>query len=319
MSNVVSAGGAGSGSGDVTGPASSTDNALARFDGATGKIIQNSNATLDDSGQLNVAAGADISGTTTMDVAIVSSTFTRTGLGDVILLMYPFEESDADGDRNSILVFGGETGAGTIHYLATVEVAHDGSGSDQNGRIVFSVNDGDDSIAPSLFATFYGVDGLADFEGEVRTPVGRLFEVTGEGATTITAGAGWAVMPFVDTPNFIDTGFSWSGSTAFELTCSFTGRVRVTVDHTATLATGTRGHSNIRLEVDTGGGYAVVPNTFASCYTRLTSLDATCSFTKVLDVTSGDKLRVGHQCEGANMDFTADGQRFTVERLQGAS
>lgn len=35
-------------SGDVTGPASSTDNAIARFDGTTGKLIQNSAATVAD-------------------------------------------------------------------------------------------------------------------------------------------------------------------------------------------------------------------------------------------------------------------------------
>lgn len=37
---------------DVSGPASSTDNALARFDGATGKVIQNSVAILSDAGAL---------------------------------------------------------------------------------------------------------------------------------------------------------------------------------------------------------------------------------------------------------------------------
>jgi hypothetical protein len=44
-----------SGSGDVSGPASSTDNALARFDGTTGKLIQNSVATLSDAGALATA------------------------------------------------------------------------------------------------------------------------------------------------------------------------------------------------------------------------------------------------------------------------
>jgi hypothetical protein len=39
-------------SGDVTGPASSTDNAIARFDSITGKIIQNSAITLSDAGAL---------------------------------------------------------------------------------------------------------------------------------------------------------------------------------------------------------------------------------------------------------------------------
>jgi hypothetical protein len=38
------------GSGDVTGAASSTDNAVVRFDGTTGKLIQNSTVTLDDNG-----------------------------------------------------------------------------------------------------------------------------------------------------------------------------------------------------------------------------------------------------------------------------
>jgi hypothetical protein len=43
------------GSGDMSGPGSSTDNALVRFDGATGKIVQSSGATLDDSDVLTMA------------------------------------------------------------------------------------------------------------------------------------------------------------------------------------------------------------------------------------------------------------------------
>ena len=44
-----------SGSGDVVGPASATDNAITRFDGTTGKLIQNSVVTVSDTG---VIAGA---------------------------------------------------------------------------------------------------------------------------------------------------------------------------------------------------------------------------------------------------------------------
>jgi hypothetical protein len=40
--------------GDVDGPASATDNAVARFDGTTGKIVQNSSATVDDNGTASV-------------------------------------------------------------------------------------------------------------------------------------------------------------------------------------------------------------------------------------------------------------------------
>lgn len=42
------------GAGDVQGPASSTDNAIARFDGTTGKTLQNSGASLDDAGAMTV-------------------------------------------------------------------------------------------------------------------------------------------------------------------------------------------------------------------------------------------------------------------------
>lgn len=38
----------------VTGPASATDNALARFDGTTGKLVQNSGVTVDDNGNMTV-------------------------------------------------------------------------------------------------------------------------------------------------------------------------------------------------------------------------------------------------------------------------
>lgn len=50
------AGGSGSSDPDmVEGPASATDNAIARFDGTTGKLIQNSSATLNDDGDIDTA------------------------------------------------------------------------------------------------------------------------------------------------------------------------------------------------------------------------------------------------------------------------
>ncbi len=54
-------GGGGGGGGDVTGPASSTDNAIARFDSTTGKVIQNSSVTVSDAG--------DIAGVSSLGVA----------------------------------------------------------------------------------------------------------------------------------------------------------------------------------------------------------------------------------------------------------
>jgi len=56
----AASGGGGGGSGDVTGPASATDNAVARFNLTTGKVIQNSGVTIDDSG--NIATSGTVDG-----------------------------------------------------------------------------------------------------------------------------------------------------------------------------------------------------------------------------------------------------------------
>jgi hypothetical protein len=45
------------GAGDTTGPASSTDNAVSRFDGVGGKTLQNSLTTIDDNGSVNIPTG----------------------------------------------------------------------------------------------------------------------------------------------------------------------------------------------------------------------------------------------------------------------
>ncbi|HEY8963823.1 MAG TPA: tail fiber domain-containing protein, partial [Alphaproteobacteria bacterium] len=48
----------GSGVGDVVGPASATDNAIARYDGTTGKLIQNSGVTIGDAGETNITSAS---------------------------------------------------------------------------------------------------------------------------------------------------------------------------------------------------------------------------------------------------------------------
>jgi len=58
---------AGAGTGDVVGPASSTDNAIARFDSTTGKIIQNSGVTISDANIIS-AAGLLLSGLTASQI-----------------------------------------------------------------------------------------------------------------------------------------------------------------------------------------------------------------------------------------------------------
>lgn len=85
----------GGGSGDVVGPASSTDNAIVRFDGITGKLLQDSAVLIDDTN--------NVTGMTTL-------TLTNTGLHlldtnashDLILI----PGSDLTADRNFTIVTG---------------------------------------------------------------------------------------------------------------------------------------------------------------------------------------------------------------------
>ena len=68
--------GGGGGSGDVVGPSSATDNAVARFDGTTGKLVQNSAVTIADTtgditgGKFN---GVAISGSSTPTLAVTGT------------------------------------------------------------------------------------------------------------------------------------------------------------------------------------------------------------------------------------------------------
>ena len=83
---LASSGGA---SGDVVGPASATDNAIVRFDGTTGKLVQNSGVTIDDSGNMVVSVNS----------ATDALRITQTGAGNALLV-----EDSANPDSTPFVV-----------------------------------------------------------------------------------------------------------------------------------------------------------------------------------------------------------------------
>lgn len=99
--------------GDVVGPASATDNAIARYDGATGKIIQNSVLIVDDTGNIvGPAAGFKITGGTGTTADLTFQT--TSGIGAT------------GADMHFLVGNNGATEAMTIFNNATVAV---GSGT----------------------------------------------------------------------------------------------------------------------------------------------------------------------------------------------
>jgi hypothetical protein len=71
------------GSGDVVGPASSTNNAIVRFDGTTGELIQNSNVTIDANNNVVVNQTAIATGAPTMFTLVAGAHTNLTASTDI--------------------------------------------------------------------------------------------------------------------------------------------------------------------------------------------------------------------------------------------
>lgn len=75
-------------------------------------------------------------------------------------------ETDANGARNSFLVFYGETSAGVNHALAYLTASHSGTGTDHKGRLAFHVNKGAEGSFPSM-AAYIDLDGNVVAQGNL--------------------------------------------------------------------------------------------------------------------------------------------------------
>lgn len=127
----------GSGSGDVSGPASSTDNAIARFNGATGKIIQNSGITIDDSdgisgATINAASNTFVDIPTSAAASVTGSdtnfvTGTAGTSGNIV-------QWDANGDA-----IDGGIAVGDIYSAGGTDVAVADGGTGRSSHTAYAV------------------------------------------------------------------------------------------------------------------------------------------------------------------------------------
>ena len=92
------------GTGDVVGPAGATDNAIARYDATTGKLIQNSGGTIDDSDNVAGATSVQVDG----KPAVPSASATQQMM---------------DSGTSGALVDGGATATVTVSFAATFGIA----------------------------------------------------------------------------------------------------------------------------------------------------------------------------------------------------
>lgn len=117
----------GGGGGDVVGPASATDNAIARFDGTTGELIQDSGITIADGAAGSIASGT-YSGTNSGDVTLAGTpdyltlaaqVITRAliNLASHVTGRLPFANLTAATGATRLLGRGGAAGAGDFQEI----------------------------------------------------------------------------------------------------------------------------------------------------------------------------------------------------------
>lgn len=117
--------------GDVVGPASATDNAIARFDTTTGKLIQNSTVTIaDTTGVIAGTQGVTISGATSGTLLIKSAAVSGTNT-----ITFPAGTTDfsATGGTSRVLM---QTSAGAAITVAQLAASDLSNGTTGSGAVV---------------------------------------------------------------------------------------------------------------------------------------------------------------------------------------
>ncbi len=181
------------GSGDVTGPASSTDNAITRFDGTTGKTIQNSAATLDDNGNFAGVNGLSFNTSPTSPPTATGAMAWDTGDGTPYVVLNA-NTSLQLGQENVAKVY---NGTGTTIAKGSVVAVSGAQG--QRPSVVLADADSEALSAPTLGITAEaianGAEGFVCTFGVVRGLDTSAFTAGAPIYLSSTAGAFTATKP----------------------------------------------------------------------------------------------------------------------------
>jgi hypothetical protein len=126
--------------GDVVGPASATDNAIARFDTTTGKLIQNSTVTIDDNGNVSNVNSVSFDTTPATLPTTEGSMYWDVDKGSVAVVMqgadvvqdigesqYIYIQASANITKNQVVMFTGAIGGSGIPTGAPATGVTDGT------------------------------------------------------------------------------------------------------------------------------------------------------------------------------------------------
>jgi len=218
-----------SGSGDVVGPASSTDNAFARFDSTTGKLLQNSTgATLSDTGGATFTGSVDVAGTSAAGSNIKLYEDTDNGTNyvafkapDSIASNVTWTLPSADGTSGQIL---STNGSGTLSWATDGGGGGGGSGT-STSRTSFTA-----TASQTTFTVSYVVGQIDVYMNGSKLLIGT--DVTATSGTDIVlasgAAAGDIIEAVVYSSQWITSGsnlYYSTGNIAVGSTTTNTGRM----------------------------------------------------------------------------------------------
>lgn len=162
--------GGGSGSGDVVGPGSATDNAIARFDGATGKLLQNSAPSIDDNGTLSFVAGD--TGFASANIPAAAALRTAPAAGDI----------ERDGNCVYMTTDAGNRGVNLIEHFIRAASARTLTSTTSAQALFDSPANG----ALTLETGTYFFEGLFSLTAMSGTSGNAMFSLLGAGTATLT-------------------------------------------------------------------------------------------------------------------------------------
>lgn len=292
---VVVGGGGSGGSGDVTGPSSSTDNAFVRFDSTTGKIIQTSNLTCSDvSGVTTTLAtitpaattGATVAGQSlavTASPAVASTDTAGANDGGSITLTAGAAARNTSGNANGgdiNLVTGAGIGTGTAGQV----VVPGGTAAAPGIALSGATNTGIQLNAGALYVSIGGGSSV-----RLADDATRFVSTADVGWTSSTTDTAWTAT---------DTGFKRNAAGVVKVTDGSTG-IRGFLGGGAAVASATA------MPVPTGRVFHVTGTTAITSITSTNFQSGSCItliFDDVLTFTDGGNLELAGDFVTTNDD-----------------